>query len=244
MPRRKYLKYSRLSRKERKKYTRQTFLLTILTIFLLIAIIFWGIPSLIKLAIFLSDLRSSSQPISGEDTIPPSPPVLQPLPDATSSAVIRVEGFAEEGSTLVLFVNRKEQYELLVESDGEFLFNKVKLNQGKNEIKAKSIDSSGNESQISTAYDISYDNLPPNLEVSSPSDGASFYGASEKNLRVTGKTDEDSTVRINGSFVIISQDGSFSYTLNLNSGENNITITASDKAGNTTTETITINYEE
>lgn len=237
-------RYSRLTKREKKKYTRQTLLVGILTLFLIIAIIFWGIPSLIKVAIFLSDIKSSTQPISGQDSLPPPPPVLQPLMEATHSATIRVEGFAEEGSTVILSINASDAYEVLVESDGEFLFNKVQLNEGNNKISARSIDAAGNESRSSFSYNVLNDSIPPELTVTSPEDGKTFYGQSEKNIKIQGNVEEDSRVRINGSFVILSQENEFSSPFTLSQGENIINIVARDNAGNENIETRTVTYEE
>lgn len=237
-------RYSRLSRREGKRYARQSLLLTFLTLFLLVALLFWGIPSLVKLAIFLSDLRSSTQPISGQDTIPPAPPVVQPTYDATNSAIIRIQGFAEEGSSVILSINNADAYEVLVETNGEFLFNNIRLNPGENRILARAIDASGNESLKSSPLNVLYDSSPPELTVESPSDGASYFGASEKNIKVRGSSEPGSTVQINGSFVILSYEGRFEYTLSLDAGENIISIVARDKAGNETVEIRTVTYEE
>lgn len=243
MARRRRKSYSRLAKQEKKRYRRQTTIYTALTIFLIIAIIFWGIPSLIKVAVFLGDVRSSSQPISGEDKIPPPPPVLQPLPKATHSASIRIEGFAEEGSTVVLFLNGAQTQETVVESDGEFLFNRVGLNFGENEIYSKATDSSGNESKKSTLFIVDQDNEAPSLVVESPVDGESFFGFSKRNIRIKGSTEENTTLFINGAFVLTSRDGSFSYSYTLSEGENIISIIAKDQADNQTEEKLTVTFE-
>ena len=235
---------SRLTRRTGKRYARQSALFTVLTILLLIALLFWGIPSLIKLSIFLSDLRSSAQPISGEDTIAPPPPVIQPVAGATSSAAIRVEGFAEEGSTVVLSINNKDAYETLAESDGEFLFDNVRLNIGENRIVARAIDIAGNESRLSSVLSVLYDSDAPDLVVESPVDGSSYFGPREQNIRVNGSSEPGAMVRVNGSFVILSLKGTFTYTVPLEVGENTITVVAQDKAGNETVETRTVTFEE
>jgi bacillopeptidase F len=244
MARRRVRKYSRLSRRENKRYVRQSALLTILTLFLLFALVFWGIPALVKLAIFLSDLHSSTQPISGKDTVPPAPPVIQPVPEATSSGSIRIEGFAEESSNVVLSINNVDSYETLVESDGEFLFDKVILKPGENQIKARAIDAAGNESRSSSVINLLYDSNPPTLVVDSPSEGTSFFGSSEQSIIVSGSAEPGASVRVNGSFVILSHEGKFNYRLTLNLGENSLTIVARDKAGNETVESRTVTYEE
>lgn len=237
-------KYSRLSARERRRYARQTVLFTFLTIILIAAIVIWGVPSLVKVAIFLGDLRSSSQPISGEDTIPPTPPVLQPLSEATSSPTMRLEGFAEEGATVIVSVNNAKKAEMVVESDGEFLFNSLRLEDGENRISAVAIDDAGNESRPSSTYRVTYDAFPPNLELLSPKDSSSFYGASEKIVQVTGITDTDATVKVNDKLVIVGQDGKFSHNLELSNGENEITVIARDRAGNEMVERIKATYEE
>lgn len=237
-------KYSRLARHEKKKYARQTTIYTVLTVLLLIAIVFWGIPSLVRVAIFLGDIRTSNQPISGKDTISPSPPILQTIQSATSSSTIRVGGFAEEGSSVILYLDGKQTQEAVVESDGEFLFNKVRLKSGENEIHAVAIDSSGNESQKSAVHSIELDTTAPELVIESPSEGATFYGATEKKIRIIGSTDAGVQLLVNGSFVILSRDGTFSHLFSLNSGENEINIVAKDRAGNETEEIRTVTFEE
>ncbi len=244
MTRRRKRTYSRLSARERKRYTRQTVLFSFLTILLIIAIIVWGIPSLVKVAIFLGDLRSSSQPISGEDTIPPPPPVFQPILDATNSAQIRVEGFAEEGSTVIISVNNSEVAEVIVESDGEFLVNNLELEGGENRISASAIDSSGNKSHPSSTHRVRYDANPPTLEITAPENRSTFYGQQERITQVRGSAEPGSQVLINDSFVILSQDGSFSHNITLETGENTITVIARDRAGNEIVEKIKVNYEE
>ena len=234
--------YSRLSRKEGKRYIRQSALLTVLTILLLIALLFWGIPSLIKLAIFLGDLRSSTQTITGEDVLPPPPPVMQPVAEATNSAVVEISGFAEEGSSVVLSLNGSDAYETLVDSDGEFLFDSVKLNQGDNEIVATSTDTAGNKSKASSTTTIELDQTLPTLTIDAPADGQTFFGQMQKVVRVSGKIDPGSTVLVNNSFVILSQEGAFSHLVQLNEGENIIAIIAQDRAGNRAEKEIKVSF--
>lgn len=54
---------------------------------------------------------------------------------------------------------------------------------------------------------------------------------------------EDAEVlRINGRIVIIENDGSFTYAVTLEDGDNNFEIVAEDKAGNKTTERLTVQF--
>lgn len=237
-------KYSRLSKTQKKKYTRQTLTLSILTLTLIVVIVFWGIPALVKVAIFLSDINNTTQPISGEDNIPPSPPILQPIIDATNSAQIKIEGFAEEGSTVLLSLNGVIKYETVAETDGEFLFKQIELSDGENEIYTKSIDTSGNESEKSTIQKIILDSQAPEVEVTFPADDQKFYGSSEQQLNILGIAEEGSLITINGSYVILKPDNTFSFKTSLNQGDNNITVVARDNAGNETAVNLIVFFEE
>lgn len=234
---------SRLTRKEGRRYTRQSIMFIFLTVLLLVALLFWGIPALIRLAIFLGDLRSSSQPVSGEDLLPPSPPILQPLPESTSSAILLVDGFAEEGTTVTLNLNGIQILEVVAGNEGDFLFSRVDLVEGENRIEAYATDQSGNRSQPSTPYLIDLDTTPPSLTVDEPQDGKVFIGSREQLIRVSGKADPEMTIEVNGSFLILAHDGSFSTTLRLTSGDNQIRIVARDRAGNQTQESRTVTFE-
>lgn len=236
--------YSRLHRKQGKKYARQTALFTLLTIAVLVVVILKGIPALVKVAVFFGDMRSSTQPIAGTDDVPPPPPTLLPIADATFSASIRVSGYAEEGATVVLYINGRKTSETIVENNGEWLFNSVPLESGVNNLSAYAVDLAGNKSGSSKSYSVVQDNEAPLLEVSSPREGNKYYGESEKNISLSGQAEPGSVVHVNLNLVIVAADGSFTHKLSLQDGENLIRVTARDKAGNETTLEIKVNYEE
>ncbi|HLA04124.1 MAG TPA: helix-turn-helix domain-containing protein [Patescibacteria group bacterium] len=66
----------------------------------------------------------------------------------------------------------------------------------------------------------------PKLEVNSPPDDLT---TSIPAVAISGKTEKDATVAVNGEFVAVSQDGEFSYQLVLTEGRNEIEIVASKK---------------
>lgn len=218
-------------------------LFTALTVLLLVALALWGIPALVKLAIFLGELKSSSQPLTGEDTLPPSPPVILPLMEATNSAFILVEGFAEEGATVALFLDGVQRQETVVGSDGDFLFSQVSLKEGQNRIEAFATDQSGNRSQPSMAYTVVLDTTLPTLSVEEPQEGRHFVGSWEQRVRISGSASSETTVEVNGSLVIIAHDGSFATSVQLNEGTNLLSVVARDRAGNQTIVTRTVTFE-
>ena len=154
-------RFSRVARKEEARSLRRAFLFGILTIALLLVLIFLGIPALIKMAIFLGNIRSSSTPVKTEDLLPPAPPTLTPLPPATNSAQISLKGFAEAGTTVEVFLNGISEAKLVSEKNGAFATSKIILTTGRNEITAKAIDNAGNIGQSSGKMVVFYDSSPP-----------------------------------------------------------------------------------
>ncbi len=239
MARRKRL--SRLARKEETRNLRQAVFFGFLTIILLLLLIFLGIPILIRMAIFLSEIRSSSLPIKTEDVLPPAPPSLTPLPPATNSAQIALKGFAETGSTVEIFLNGASEAKLVTEKDGGFATSQITLTTGRNEITATAKDEAGNTSQSSGKMIIYYETTPPELTISEPADGSSFYG-DEDAVKILGSTKEGAKVTVNEHLVVVGHDGEFEFLFPLTDGENIIKVTAVDQAGNKTEKKLTVTY--
>ena len=87
------------------------------------------------------------------------------------------------------------------------------------------------------------DTTPPVITISSPEDGSE---TSNDSVNISGVITDDlsgvASVTLNGNSLTLNSDGSFSTTVSLTEGTNTITITATDKAGNKATKTITITY--
>lgn len=229
---------SRLARREEAKNLRQAWFFGGLTVILVLVIIFLGIPFLIKGAAFLGDLRSSTQLVEGEDKIPPPPPQLYPLPKTVNEPKVRVEGVAEAGVKVVIFINGRSEKEVVADNDGNF---KAELAlSGRSEISAVAEDQAGNKSQESEKVVVFYDKEPPELEISSP--GEEVSGWEDPQIEIRGKTEKGAKVYVNDHLVILGQEGDFSYRYSLSEGENQITVKAEDEAGNTTEKTIRVNY--
>lgn len=232
---------SRLTKIEEKKSIKQAVLFSFLSFVLMAALFLYGIPSLIKFIVFLGDLKSTDiKPVS-EDQLAPTTPVIQPLPEATSSANIKIKGYTEQGATVKLVIGGIDIEEVISDKDGQFIFDNIKLKLGANEIQTKAIDSAGNESQTSSVVTIIYDNQPPELEITKPEDGQKFFD-NEREITVEGKTEESITVYVNNRFTSSNSDGNFSKTIGLNEGENDIIVKAIDRAGNKTEKQIKVNY--
>ena len=85
------------------------------------------------------------------------------------------------------------------------------------------------------------DTTPPNIVILSPTERA--VPSTVENLTVQGETHDDNTiseVNVNGQEVWITADGRFTATVELDGGENEIRVTATDTYGNMETEQFTI----
>ncbi len=232
---------SRLQRIEEKKSQKQAVLFIFLTILLIVGVIFLGIPSLIKMAIFLSNLHSSGQAVETKDTVPPAPPRIQPTYEATNSSRLTLKGFAEAGSTVKLMKDGQEVKKAVTDKDGQFMIDGINLQAGENTYFTKAVDSTNNESKPSAQISVVYDNTPPELEISNPTDGAQFYDV-DKEVIVSGKTEVEAKITVNDLFVLVEQDGSFVKKIPLQEGDNDIKVKATDKAGNTITKSVIVKY--
>lgn len=79
----------------------------------------------------------------------------------------------------------------------------------------------------------------PNLKIETPADN---QVAVEEQILITGRTDPDNTVSVNGDLTQLNLQGEFSYRLRLNEGENKIVIEATSRLGKKTRQTKTVFY--
>ncbi len=232
--------YSRLASTEEKRNVKTATRFVILTIVVIGFLFFFGIPLLGKFAGFISDLGKSQKPIGINDKTPPAPPQLNNLPEFTNQKEVKLTGKSEEGATVKLSFNSKDE-EVVAGRNGDFSFD-LKLNNGENLFDAIATDAAGNESQKTKTFKITFDNEKPELTIESPSDGTSFFGSRQRQIEIKGKTDTGSEVTINDRFVSVEESGNFQYTTTLNEGENKFNIKSTDKAGNLTETELTFTF--
>lgn len=230
---------SRLSRRIEQK-TKKNLLLSVLGIILVILLVFkFGIPLLINLSFFLSGSKGTQEQSQNHDSSFIAPPILDPFPQATSSANITISGVSSKDQTIILYINGSLIDSTKTKDNGTFSF-KETVSAGESTIKAKAV--VGNkESEFSGALTTSFKSAPPSLKIDSPSDGQSF--SKDQNFAdVNGVTDLDVKVTVNGFWAIIDVSGNFSYKLPLQNGENKIKIIVTDTAGNKIEKEIKVTY--
>lgn len=240
MPRRRVKFKTRLAKKESQRMVNQSVWLLVFTGIVVIALIFWGIPSLIRLAGFLGEIKNGDT--VPEDTLAPLAPQLDLGFDATRSAELTIRGYAESGVVVKLSNNGLETGEATVGDEGSFEFVDFELDEGDNELALVAIDNAGNESEVSKRT-IVFDNTDPKLSITKPENGASFGDSQNRTIDVEGESESDVEVYVNDRLAIVGSDGKFSQRISLNDGDNEITVRAVDRAGNESEKKINVRFE-
>lgn len=234
----KYFSYR--SKTETRKNTKYAFLYVFLTVASIFAVLFLGIPILTQFASLLTNIHKSGQSVDVNDKIPPPPPHLNTLPEAVNNLKLEIKGTSEPGATIKIYLNDKP-FESTVDNNGNFI-TIVNLSGGDNSLFATATDQAGNESQKTAIYKIAFDNNPPEINISKPADGSQYYGLKQKNISIQGSTKAGSSLTINDRFVLVQDDGSFTFNTQLSEGENNFIIKAIDRAGNTSEKNLKVSF--
>jgi bacillopeptidase F len=223
---------------------KQTIHIFIGIIGIILFLIFFGTHLLIGISTILEKLSNSKDSNADSQVMSYiAPPVLNPIEDATNKNSIEISGYiTSDNSTVQLYVNGKLHGKLKASTNNTFIFTNVKLDEGQNEIKARSLTSDSEKSDFSNSIEIEYLIKNPELEINSPSDGQIFK-KDQGAIRISGKTDPSAKVTVNDFWAITDDNGDFYYLYSLKDGDNNLKITSTDKAGNKTTKEINIKAE-
>lgn len=204
-----------------------------------LALFFLGIlPILTKILSLSAQKIVSATPVP-QATI--SPPTLSAPFTATNSAEVRLTGTADPNSSVLLGINGSIGRKVTASGSGNFSFD-VTLSQGDNLIFAYEEDGQGNRSDGSNPITITYSTEAPNLEITQPTDGAVITQSKQSVVQVKGKTEAGNKVYLNGQFLFVGSDGSFSGSFQLVQGDNTLTVRAVNSAGNATSQDIHVKY--
>jgi len=196
-----------------------------------------------KIGSFFGLISVNRNPKSIKDTMSPPAPTFTDPPVATKDDKITLNGVAEPGTTIRLFVNGPEKQTTLVDLAGVFIFTDIELNQGRNTIFAKSVDSNNNESDTSVTLTIELDKDSPDIKIESPTDG-SIVKNLDKRILIKGSINEKATIKINDRLAVQKSDLTFDFLLGVDEGDVKVTIEAIDLAGNKKEEILNLKYEE
>lgn len=233
---------SRLGRYEERRQRRRLLIALGGSMAVLLFISLFGLKLLVNFSLLVDRLRgSTTAPTTTQAII--LAPVLNPLPEATNGTTVNVSGTGQPGLTLILYLNEQETKKLTVPEDGNFSVPALPVKEGTNTLSAKLVDEKGNLSNLSNVVTIMVKRTPPSLDISEPPDNARVSGE-DNTVRVSGKTQEDTTVTINDRLVVVQADGSFTYSYPLSEGDNTLKILATDVAGNQTIIERRVSYQK
>lgn len=233
-------KRSRLVRSQDDEISKRAIAMGFVTVLIFVFIIFFGLPLLVRFSVFLGEAKSKRNSQDKEKIVPPLPPRLVTSFEATNSSKIGIRGFAEAGCTVELLKNDVSVGKKEVEQNGEFVFEEVELERGENGFGAVAF-SLGGGSEISKILKVVYDDVSPELVLSSPA--GDNISVDVTDYEMSGRTEKGVSVRINDRVAMVNDNGDFRLKIQLNTGKNDVEVVARDVAGNETRKKVVITYD-
>lgn len=234
---------SRIEKVKRKKFFQSVFLFLLIFLIILYSFFSFGLGLIIKFSTFLANflnnknsqtslINKSEQKISFID--------INEIPTATNSEKIQISGNIVNLDKLEFYINNKKTKEINTNSDffSEEIGNLIK---GNNQIYILGKNKEGKVLKKTPIYSIFYKPDKPKLEIKEPIDNTII---NSQEIKIIGETDKETFIKINGLPVVVDASGNFSNSVKLNEGENKITITAEDQAGNIEEKIITVFYQK
>src|SRR5699024_10369433 len=170
-----------------------------------------------------------------------TPVISSPAEDfITNESDITIEGTASPTTTIELLSDGEAVDSVEVGDDGEFSFDQ-ELSEGENEFVAVSkID--GAKTGESDPDMVTLDTEAPEVTIDNTVD---VVKSNRETVTVEGNVQDENydDVEVNGQKANVNDEGDFSKRILLDNGENVIEIVAADLAGNTTTETVTLDVK-
>jgi hypothetical protein len=234
-------KRSRLKTKEEEEITKKTIFLGLTTILVIVGLLVFGLPMLIRLSIILGEARVKRSKEVKEKVIPPPQPRLVTAFEATNSAKINLTGFSEKGMQIVLLKNDVSLSQTQANENGEFAFEDIDLDQGANQFSATATSVDGVSSDPSKPIQIVLDDQAPEITMINPSEDTLTVDYAD--FDVAGKTEKGASVTVNGRVAMVDDEGKFKIKFQLNAGNNEIELKIRDLAGNETKKKLTIKYD-
>jgi bacillopeptidase F len=229
---------SRLARRQGKKMMRQSALMIFLAIAGLLLFVFVIMPQAVQL--FFRIIGTGDLSSTANDTVPPQVPVVTLTPEATKETSLAIEGFGEADSEVVVVINGQEVGRTAVDTEGKFTYT-LSLEEGENTVSLYGVDEAGNESHTRD-FTVTQDNQAPTLAFEDLENGKQVTLRKNQTLEIRGETEVGAQLILNDRTVFVRTDGTFSTSLFLQEGDNALHFVATDKAGNTTDRSVTVNF--
>src|SRR6266849_1314197 len=170
-------------------------------------------------------------------------PIADSLPAYTRDPQLQLTGkvpsFAVQAGRSVQFVlNGSVVATTLLDASGAFSAT-LALKEGANSIAVALI--ADRDVVAASSYNVVLDRTPPTMTVTQPATGSTVDA---KNVVVVGTTEPGSTITVNGRIVVITPEGGFTDSFSATPGSLPITVVARDRAGNETTQKVTVTAQQ
>lgn len=165
------------------------------------------------------------------DTVPPTLVVTAPTGgEITNNPTLKVKGYTDAVDSDVTINGNA----VPLAADGSFDY-PVALSEGSNTITVEATDVAGHTVQIMKK--VTLDTKAPTLTVTAPAQDAIV---STSVITVTGTTEKNAVVMVNGNYATVDSSGNFAATVTLAEGQNAIQVTSRDAAGNIAKATVNV----
>ena len=231
----------RLERVQEKKLKNQIVVYLVVFILVVYFIFTYGIRLLLNTSSFISGLfpQPSTKPLSKTEESFSSIDISS-IPQATNSAKIIISGSTLNFDILDFYLNDRKVKE--IESSSDIFSEEIgDLEKGDNSVYVKARSEDNRTIKKTIIYKVFYKNEKPKLEITEPSDN---FSTSNQEIKIKGSTDKETYVHINDLPVVVDANGNFETSIRLKDGDNQITATAQDIAGNTETKTLKVTYQK
>jgi len=197
----------------------------------------------IQSAVPLLQGRGSIDLPAGGSTSIGAAPIADSLPAYTRDPQLQLTGkvpsFAVQAGRSVQFVlNGAVVSTTLLDPSGAFNAT-LALKEGLNSIGVALI--ADRDVVAVSTYSVVLDRTPPTMTVTQPATGSTVDA---KNVVVIGTTEPGSTITVNGRIVVITPEGGFTDSFPATPGSVPITVVARDRAGNETTQKLTVTAQQ
>ncbi len=232
---------SRLEKKEDEEITKKTVVMGVVTILVLILVLLFGLPFLVKISVLLGEAKNRNSGSQTEKLVPPLPPRLVVNYEATNSATIDISGLSEANTNVELLKNDVSVGKVLTSGSGDFAFTNITLDEGENLFSAIASKDKVGSSELSKMIKVDYDKTAPTLTMINPVEDTLKVDTAD--FDVIGQSEKGVNVTVNGRLAMVDDTGKFKIKFQLNAGKNDIEIIVRDLAGNETRRKIAITFD-
>lgn len=167
----------------------------------------------------------------------PKPKLIDP-PNSTKSNTVSLTGTVAANTGVAVFDKSGNALVMVQSNDkGEFTLANVPVGEGVTELRLRAVKSGWRVSLPKVIY-VTKDTTAPALTLNNISQST----VTGSNTVVSGQAEPGSTVTVNGVKTTVNEDGTWSAAVALQPGSNKVTVSATDSAGNTVTNSETIQY--